>query len=144
MAAEIDIKRPVRLTGPAQRDLARRLVGLAPEGWIVSIREEKRRDRQNRLFWEVMGDLAKAEPEGRRWTKETWRDAILHATGHAIQFEMGLEGSGAFPIGFRSSNLSVRQMALCLEFAFAYGSRHGVVFTIDRRRAEELFGRLAA
>jgi hypothetical protein len=134
----------IRLVGPAQRDHAKREIDRAPDGWVVTIREETRRDRQNRLFWEVMTDLSKAQPEGRCWTPETWRDAILHATGHTIRFEIGLDGSGAFPIGFRSSKLGVSQMALCLEYAFAYGSKHGVVFTIDRRRAAEVFGGLAA
>ena len=67
----------VRLTGPNQRAHALSVVAAAPDGWIVIVKEEKRRDAQNRLFWEIMGDLAKAEPEGRRWTKETWRDALL-------------------------------------------------------------------
>jgi hypothetical protein len=130
----------VRLTGPHQRATALAAVANAPDGYVVTVKEERRRDAQNRLFWEVMGDLSKAQPEGRRWTPETWRDAILHYTGHAIRFEIGLDGSGAFPVGFRSSQLGVSQMSLCLEAAFAYGSRHGVVFTIDRRRAAELFG----
>lgn len=134
---------PIRLIGPKQRAYAHQLIDAVPDGWVVTIKEEKRRDKQNSLFWEVMGDLAKGQPEGRRWTKETWRDAILHATGHAIQFEMGLEGSGAFPVGFRSSCLSVSQMSQVMEFAFAYGARHGVIFTIDRRRMDEAFGRAA-
>lgn len=130
----------IRLVGPAQRAFAKQTIDAAPDGWIVTVKEEKRRDAQNRLFWEVMGDLAKAEPEGRCWTKETWRDAILHAMGHQVQFAESLDGSGPFPVGFRSSKLSVPQMTMCLEYAFSYGSRHGVVFTIDRRRAAELFG----
>jgi hypothetical protein len=133
-------RNPVKLTNPRNREHAKDLIDGAPDGWIVVVRGENRRDAQNRLFWEVMGDLSKAQPEGRRWTPETWRDAILHYTGHAIRFEIGLDGSGAFPVGFRSSQLGVSQMSLCLEAAFAYGSRHGVVFTIDRRRAAELFG----
>lgn len=136
--------RPVRLVGPKQREYAKTLIDGAPDGWEVIIKEETRRDRQNRLFWEVMGDLAKAKPEGRRWTKETWCAAILHATGHEATFEIGLDNTGPFPVGFRSSQLTVSQMTMCLDYAFSYGSRHGVVFTIDRRRAAEMFGGLAA
>lgn len=128
------------LRSPIQRAQAKALIDIAPDGYVVTVREEKRRDAQNNLFWEIMGDLSRAEPEGRKWTKETWRDAILHVMGHTIHFEMGLDGSGAFPVGFRSSKLTVSQMSMCIEYAFAYGSRHGVVFTIDRRRAEDLFG----
>lgn len=137
MTAEVII-----LRGPHQRALAKALIDTVPDGWVVKLGAEKRRDTQNRLFWEIMGDLSRAEPEGRRWTKETWRDAILHAMGHTIHFEMGLDGVGAFPVGFRSSHLTVSQMSMCIEFAFAYGAKHGVTFTIDRRRAEEIFGKL--
>lgn len=132
--------RPITLRDMRDRRRAIEAVEQAPHGAIVSVRQGSRTVEQNNLFWECMSDLEKAEPEGRKWTKETWRDAILHATGHAVRFEIGLDGSGAFPIGFRSSHLSKAQMSLCLEFAFAYGSKHGVVFTIDRRRYEELFG----
>lgn len=141
---EEEIKQRVRLIGPDQRAYAVRKVFLAPYGWVCTVRPPKRTNDQNDLFWEVMTDLSRAEPEGRRWTKETWRDAILHATGHAVQFEVGLEGAGAFPVGFRSSKLSVAQMSMCLDFAFAYGARHGVTFSIDRKRAAELFRGLAA
>lgn len=125
---------------PKNRDFVASVVLGAPDGWIVTVKEEKRRDAQNNLFWEVMTDLAKAEPDGRRWTKETWRDAILHACGHQVQFADSLDNSGPFPVGFRSSHLTVRQMSEVLEYAFAYGSARSVVFTIDRRRAAELFG----
>lgn len=130
----------VRLTGPVQRATAKATIDAAPDGWVVRIGEEKRRDAQNRFFWEVMGDLAKAEPEGRQWTKETWRDAIMHARGHQVQFAESLDGSGPFPVGFRSSHLSVSQMRDVIEYALSYGAERGVVFTIDRRRAAELFG----
>lgn len=135
---------PIRLVGPTQRAAAKAAIDAAPDGWVVTVKQEKRRDAQSRIFWEVMGDLAKAEPEGRRWTKETWRSAIMHAAGHQVQFAEGLDGSGPFPIGFRSSRLSVGQMSMVLEFAFAYGAKHGVTFTIDRRRAADAFGEQSA
>jgi len=131
--------RPITLRDLRDRRRAIEAVEQAPHGAVVSIKQRTRSVEQNNLFWEVMSDLEEAKPEGRQWTKETWRDAILHATGHAIRFEIGLDGSGAFPIGFRSSHLTVAQMTLCLEFAFAYGAKHGVAFTIDRRRYEEAF-----
>jgi hypothetical protein len=130
----------IRLQSRAHRLYAIDKIAEAPVGWIVTIKEETRRDAQNRLFWEIMGDLAKAEPDGRKWTKETWRDAIMHARGHQVQFAQALDGSGPFPVGFRSSHLSVSQMSEVIEYAFSYGAERGVVFTIDRRRAAELFG----
>jgi hypothetical protein len=130
----------IRITDQFQRAFARDMVDTTPFGWVVTFKEEKRRDAQNRLFWEVMDDLVRAQPEGIVWPKETWAAGILHATGHEMKFEKGLDGTGAFPVGFRTSQLGVSQMSLCIEYAFSYGARHGVVFTIDRRRAVEFFG----
>lgn len=132
--------RPITLRSDKDRVTAADVVYTAEPGTVVSFRKGSRTLEQNNLFWEVMTDLSNAKPEGREWTKETWRDAILHATGHAVQFEEGLDDSGPFPVGFRSSALTKAQMSLCLEKAFEYGARHGVVFSVDRKRWQEMLG----
>jgi len=50
----------------------------------------------------------------------------MHAAGHQVQFAEGLDGSGPFPVGFRSSHLSVAQMADLITVIQEYGDRHGV------------------
>lgn len=132
--------RPITLRSDRDRVKAADAVYTAELGTVVTLRKGSRTVEQNNLFWEVMMDLSIAEPEGRSWSKETWRDAILHASGWAVQFEQGLDDSGPFPVGFRSSALTKGQMSMCIEKAFEYGSRHGVVFTIDKRRYAEVFG----
>jgi hypothetical protein len=37
-----------------------------------------------------------------------------------------LEGEGMFPIGLRSSTLTVAQFAGLIELIFAFGAKHGV------------------
>lgn len=101
----------------------------APEGYSVTITEKKRSQIQSDKMWAMLGDVAKAKPEGRQWTPETWKCAFLHSLGHQIAFAEGLDGSGPFPIGFRSSHLNVRQMSDLIEVIYEYGTRHGVKWT---------------
>ena len=66
-----------------------------------------------------------AKPEGRKHTPEVWKCLLMSACGHAVQFEVGLDGT-PFPVGFRSSRLSKHQMSELIEFTMAYAAKHGV------------------
>jgi len=98
----------------------------AAAGWRVSITAPKRSQQQNDKLWAVLGDIANAAPEGRQWEPETWKCAFMHALGHQVRFCEGLDGSGPFPMGFRSSKLDVAQMSDLITCALEYGDRHGV------------------
>lgn len=104
----------------------------APPNWIVTIKEPKRSTDQNALMWSLLGDLARAKPEGRSWTPETFKAAMMHYLGHQVMFAEGLGGTGPFPIGFRTSNLSKKQMSDLIECILSYGAEHGVVFKDSR------------
>lgn len=105
---------------------AARAVMEAPEGHTVNIAEPTRSSAQNARMWAMLADVARACPEGRKWTPETWKCAFMHSLGHQIRFAEGLDGSGPFPIGFHSSKLTVRQMADLITCVDEYGSRNGV------------------
>lgn len=119
----------VILRGDTQRALARKLIDAAPVDAVVTIREATRNLDQNARLWAMLSDVSRAKPEGRRWTPETWKAAFMHSLGHQVQFCEGLDGSGPFPLGFRSSRLTVRQMADLITCVDEYGSRHGVVWS---------------
>lgn len=104
----------------------------APANWVVAIKEPKRSADANAKMWAMLSDVAKARPEGRQWTPEVWKCAFMHSLGHQVAFAEGLDGSGPFPIGFRSSKLSVRQMSDLIEVITEYGTRNGVVFSDTR------------
>lgn len=114
------------LRSERQRALACDLIARAPDDAVVTIKEGTRNLDQNARLWAMLSDIARAKPEGRRWTPETWKAAFMHALGHQVQFCEGLEGSGPFPVGFRSSRLSKRQFADLITMAQAYGDQHGV------------------
>ena len=115
----------VILRGPAQRSLAKRFIDAAPPDAVVNVREATRTNDQNSRMWAMLSDVSRSKPEGRRHTPEVWKCLMMSACGHAVQFEMGLDGT-PFPIGFRTSRLSKRQMADLITFIFAHGDTHGV------------------
>jgi len=119
----------VILAGPSQRAFAKQLIDRAPANGVVTVREATRNNDQNARMWAMLSDVSRAKPEGRCWTPETWKAAFMHALGHQVQFCEGLDGSGPFPLGFRSSRLTVRQMADLITVIGEYGDRHGVRWT---------------
>ncbi|MBB95631.1 MAG: hypothetical protein CML68_13700 [Rhodobacteraceae bacterium] len=119
----------VILCGQRQRDFAKRLIDAAPADAVVNVREATRNLDQNALMWAALSDVSRAKPEGRHWTPDTWKAAFMHVLGHQVQFVDGLDGSGPFPIGFRSSRLTKKQMADLITVILEYGDRHGVRWT---------------
>lgn len=121
------------LIGDTQREYARQSIDKAPDGAVVSILKPTRSNEQNAKMWAMLEDVRRAEPEGRKWTKETWKAAFMHSLGHQIHFAEGLDNSGPFPVGFRSSHLTVQQMSDLIEVIYEYGSRHGVEWRETQR-----------
>lgn len=124
----------VILAGPRQIAFAKALLDRAPAGAVVTIREATRTLDQNARLWAMLSDVSRAKPEGRTHTPEVWKQLVMHACGHAVQFEIGLNGQ-PFPTGFRSSKLTKRQMSDLIEWIYAYGAEHGVVWTEPERSA---------
>lgn len=115
----------VLLVGPSQRSFAKSLIDRAPAGAVLSIREAKRTEEQNDKMWAMLSDVSRAMPDGRKHTPEVWKALFMHACGHAVQFETGLNGQ-PFPTGFRSSKLSKAQMADLITFIQQWGDEKNV------------------
>jgi len=119
----------VILVGDRQRSFAKQLIDKAPKNAVVSIKEATRSNEQSAKMYAMLSDISRAKPDGRRWTPDTWKAAFMNSTGHQVQFCEGLDDSGPFPLGFRSSRLTVKQMSDLIEVIYEYGSRHGVRWT---------------
>lgn len=109
-----------------QRAYAHQLIDAAPDYAIVTVAGGDRTLEQNDKMWAMLTDVALARPEGRKWTTETWKCAFMHSLGHEVQFAEGLDNSGPFPLGFKSSKLNKKQMSDLIEVIYEYGSRHNV------------------
>ena len=116
----------VILRQPAHREYAKRLIDAAPEGAVMNVREATRTTEQNAKMWAMLSDVSRAKPEGRVWTTDVWKAAFMHALGHEILWQPGLDGRTPFPAGFRSSRLTKDQMSDLIEVIAEYGARHGV------------------
>lgn len=115
----------ILLRGQSQRDLAKRMIDLAPVDAVVNIKEATRNNDQNARLWASLSDISRAKPEGRKHTPEVWKALFMQACGYEVQFLHGLDGN-PFPAGFRSSRLTVRQMADLITFINSYGDQHQV------------------
>lgn len=104
-------------------------VRMAPLNYVVRIEPHKRSLEQSAKMWAMIHDIARSKPEGRNWVAETWKAAFMHFLGHQVMFAEGLDGTGPFPIGFRTSKLTTKQMADLLTCIQEYGDRHQVKWT---------------
>ena len=118
----------VILAGPSQRRFAHDLIERAPANAVLSVKKAKRTVDQNAKMWAMLSDISRAAPEGRQWTTDTWKAGFMHALGHEILWQPGLNGQ-PFPAGFRTSRLNKEQMADLITFIQEYGDRHGVRWT---------------
>lgn len=119
----------VILRGRDQRQLAHRLIDAAGDGYVVNVKEPTRNNDQNSRLWAMLSDISRAKPEGRMFTTDLWKSIFMNACGHEVQFISGIDGGTPFPVGFRSSRLTVRQMADLITFIQEYGDRHSVAWS---------------
>ena len=119
----------VILRGSEQRALAQRLVASAPVDAVVTVKAATRSTDQNSKMWAMLSDVSRAKPEGRHWTPDVWKAGFMHALGHEILWQPGLDGQTPFPAGFRTSRLNKGQMADLITLIYEYGDRHGVRWT---------------
>jgi hypothetical protein len=115
----------IALNSHAARQRAHTMVDKAPDGYMVTIAEPTRSDAQNKALWARLSDVALSMPQGRKHTPDVWKALFMQACGHEQAFEMGLDNR-PFPLGFRSSKLTVAQMADLLAFIDAWGTANGV------------------
>lgn len=116
----------VRLIGPTQKAYAKSLIDEAPEGYVMKLGKETRRDAQNRKLWALLADIQRQVPEMNGFSREDIKLRFLDALGSELRFLPKLEGQGMFPVGHRSSELTVEQFSGLIELIHAYGANHNV------------------
>lgn len=122
----MDKAQSVRLVGDAQRRHAMQLIMHAPVGWVMKLAAETRRDAQNRKMHPMLKDIQQQVPGASLRTTEDIKLQFLNALGHEMRFLPDLDGEGFFPVGHRSSTLTVAQFAGLIELIYAFGAKHNV------------------
>lgn len=116
----------VRLVGPRQREHAKQMIDDAPDGYVVKIAKETRRDAQNRKLWPMLADIQRQVPGMEAFSAEDMKLRFMNALGTEMRFLPTLEGEGFFPVGSSSSTLTVQQFAGLIELLYEFGAKHGV------------------
>ena len=119
----------VMLTGHRSRRIALELIGAAPDFAVMEIKPPRRTEDQNAKMWAMLSDISRAKPGGRKAVPEVWKQLFMHACGHAVQFEVGLNGQ-PFPTRFKSSRMTVGQMADLITFIQQWGDERGVLWSV--------------
>lgn len=125
----------VRLVGDTQRAFAKRLIDDAPQGWVVKIGAETRRDAQNRKLWPMLQDIQRQVPGFEAFSLDDIKNRFLNALGTEMRFLPELEGQGMFPVGLRSSTLTVEQFSGLVELIYAFGAKHDVRWSEPQQNA---------
>lgn len=118
----------VTLDTPSRIAKARAYFARAIElGWRAEFKEPKRSDEQNDRLWEMLGRISKRmEINGKRYSDEQWKCIFMKQMGKEASFLPTLDGESFFPTGFRSSDLSVREMSDMQTFMEAWAAEQGV------------------
>ena len=125
----------VRLIGDTQRAYAKRLIDGADHGYVMKLGAETRRDAQNRKLWPMLGDIQRQVDGFGCYTLDDIKLRFLNALGTEMRFLPELEGQGMFPVGLRSSTLTVEQFSGLVELLYEFGARHGVKWSEPRQDA---------
>lgn len=125
------------LANPDVRRRAHQLIEIAPAGAVLNIKEAARTSDQNAKMWAMLSDIARAKPQGRVLSTETWKALFMNAAGFTCTFEPTLDGQGVIPLGFKSSRLSKAEFSDLIEAMHAFAAEHGIDFTdpIERKAA---------
>ena len=116
----------VRLVGPRQREYAKQMIDDAPDGYVVKIAKETRNDIQNRKLHAMLTDIQKQAPRMATFSIEDMKLRFMNALGTEMRFLPTLEGEGLFPVGAKTSTLTVQQFAGLIELLYEFGAKHGV------------------
>ena len=119
------------LANDAVRARARRWIDKAPEKTRVQFHQPTRTLDQNARMWAMLTDIATQTLHpvtGKKETPEDWKILFMRACGHETRYMTDLIGD-PFPVGYKSSKLSVKQMVTLQDYIEWYGATHDVTFT---------------
>lgn len=104
-----------------------RAAARVPIGYRVEFKEPKRSDVQNDRMWAMLGDIAhQGAINGKAYAPEQWKCIFMRAMGKEAQFLPELDGESFFPTGFRSSDLSVREMSDLQTFIEVWAAENAI------------------
>jgi hypothetical protein len=122
-------RRTYRLATKAQRERFCRDVMRAPENWIGMLAEGTRSLLQNAKLHAMLTDVQRQDADMRQYSLADMKLRFLDALGTELRFLPKLENQGMFPVGLRTSTLTLEQCGILIDLVGKYGAEHGIVFS---------------
>lgn len=120
----------------SNRDLIRRWLEKAPDGFRVEISEPKRTDAQNKLLWPILTAIStQVQHFGLRLSPDDWKDLLTARYRRDVRLVPNLDGDGMVALGMRTSNMTKAEFSDFLEAVFAFCAEAGVDTTQLEERA---------
>jgi hypothetical protein len=113
------------------RETAHRIIDAAPMSSVLNIKPPRRTIPQNDRMWAMLGELARARPDGRNLPPHVWKALAMDAAGNKPIWERSLDELGMVCVGYKSSRLTVAEMGDVMMAIEEYGARKGVRFGED-------------
>ena len=124
--------RPLIITGEVARLAICRYVMEAPDGHVVTIKEQTRKLEQNAKMWAMLADVSEqTDWHGNKLNPEEWKD-LLSAGLVQSKVVPNMTGNGFVILGQRTSKLSKSQFAALIELITAFAVERGVIFGDER------------
>lgn len=110
------------------REMVRRWLDKAPDGFRVEISEQKRTDAQNKLLWPILTAIStQVEHCGLRLSPDDWKDLLTARYRSDVRLVPNLDGNGFVALGMRTSNMTKAEFSEFLEAVFAFCAEAGVM-----------------
>jgi len=106
-------------------------VGMAPDGYSVTIVEPRRSLAENNLLHALIDEIAKKiEWAGKKRDPEVWKRLLVAAWcrvhGESVEILPALDGHGVDIVPARTSKLTRKECADLIEFVFSWGVEQGI------------------
>ena len=106
----------------------------APEGSIAEFKDATRTIEQNSKLWPMLDDISKQVEWYKNWlSREEWKD-FFSAIILKQKVVPNMEGTGFIAVGGRTSKMSKKMFSEMIELIYAFGSEHGVVWSVGNRK----------
>lgn len=134
--------------GAARRHAAQ-FAMTAPDGWVASFGEQRKKRIQEEKYHAMIGDIARqVDLIGERRDKDDAKRLLIDAFARVMaaagtplrqssRILPSLDGSGFVQMGIQSRKFSVKEASEFIEYLYAFGAEYGVVWS-DRTEQIEV------
>ena len=115
------------IIGKNNREMLRRWLDRAPDGFRLEISEPKRTDAQNRLLWPLLTALStQLKWHGLTLSPEDWKDVMTAGLKREARMVPNMDGNGFVALGMRTSTMTKAEFSELIELLHVFAAREGV------------------